>query len=253
MALLELAPLVNVAAGAVLDVPALQVLGRELLRRMLDWWPRLVDMPGGKESLLHVFRKALIEAGHTSRSADTFGTLAAFAHAALFDDMPEPAQIDEWIARLAVDGMHEIAGQTENWRACLQHLLSAQPDAWRNLSARSVYDVLERLKHGSEDFGFAAARKQLAQIGVGLNQINGSVAWKDLELFVPRTHVALTELYRGSQWTGVPGLPGVWSDALAQAPLDLVRRGKGRVGPYDGRGAFVAIGKWWIEREAEGA
>jgi hypothetical protein len=56
----------------------------------------------------------------------------------------------------------------------------------------------------------------------------------------------------GSAWAGVPGLPGMWTDALAQAPQDRVRRGKGRVGPYDGRGVFIRIGAWMEARKARG-
>jgi hypothetical protein len=241
-----------------IDKTELHQLGRELLRRVADWWPRLPD-------LLDAMRVRLMDeelGRHDGRGADTFGTLAAFAHIALSDDMPTPDELEEWARLLDAGDLAELESTDDNWALCLRHLLQAQPDAFRTYSNKSVGSVLESWslhKLGdSDDNSTGQVKRRLADVGLGLVFEKGSMgAFEGGWLFVPNAHQQLNRLFDGSKWAGMMGADGVWASALRQAdecqeiPVKdgapkqwgpgVYRLGTGTVGPLKTRGTLLRL------------
>lgn len=212
-------------------------VGRQLLRRMFDAWPRW-------PRVLRAFKTALMKSGHTGRAADQFGALAAAYHVATWDRDPDPTDLDWWTAALAADTLAEVANFTPNWRMCLNHMLDAQPDVLRSHSdkIRCVGDALALYKRNNhvEDLDLVC---RLVGLAVSW-PADGMTTWDTARLFVPSTHPVVMRLFEGSQWAGRAGASGVWASALRQAPEDMVWGGKCDKGLDKKRsGVFVALSK----------
>lgn len=242
-----------------IDRSELHQLGTELMQRVATWWPRLPD-------LLDAFRERLMDdelGRHDGRGADTFGTLAAFAHIALNDEMPTPAELAEWARLLDAGELAELESADENWAMCLRHLLQAQPDAFRTYASKSVAALLEswslhKIGDG-EDNSTGQVKRRLADVGLGLVFEKGGLGnrFEGGWLFVPNAHQQLNRLFEGSKWAGMMGADGVWTHALRQAdechelavtegkPMSwgpgVYRKGTGGVGPLKTRGTLLRL------------
>lgn len=192
-------------------------LGRQLLRRMVDGWPRW-------RRVLTLFRRAMMEAGQGGRAADQFGTLAAAYHLAMSDADPSKAELDEWVAWFAPESLNETASFVPNWRQCLNHMLDVQPDNLRQRSVKSLGAAVELMKDKSAVEDLVDICKLLGLAASWPK--DAAPTWDNTRLFVPASHPGLNELFRGTQWAGRPGAPGVWGFALRQAPEDVVWTGK---------------------------
>lgn len=251
MALLELKELTKMAARPQVDMTELRQTGRELMHRVCKWWPRLDD-------LLQAFREALMDEArgrHDGRGADTFGTLAAFAHIALSDDMPTEAELDQWARLLDARKLAEFEAATPNWKMCLRHVLQAQPDVFRtNYSRRSIASVLMAVRARHDETGDDVltpekARKQLWEVGVGLIWPKGAgQRFEDGWLFIPNDHPLLNKLFFDTKWQGATGGGGVWTTALRQSPdwnaatgEGVHRKGTGTVGGLKLRGTLISL------------
>ena len=216
IAILALRPLsLDVMAPPMPDDP--QALGRQILRRMMDAWPRWRETLG-------LFRRAMMEAKQGGRAADQFGTLAAAYHLAMHDHAPTAAELAEWIEWLRPDELSETASFVPNWRQCLNHLLDAQPDVMKGRSLKSLGQAVQafRDKNHLEDL---IDYCKLVGLAISFPKAEAET-WDNARLFVPSIHPSLNELFRGTQWAGRPGAPGVWSFALRQAPQDVWASGK---------------------------
>lgn len=216
MGILSLRPLLNPSSGPGVNVAEMNEIGRQIFRRLIDDFPRW-------ERIYQIFRARLIEAGHSGRGGDTFGTLASFSHVMLFDEDPDPAQLDEWARWLSPSALQELELATDAWRDCLNQIMGAQPDAYRQSGAKSVGAVLQAYREGAEtthngeviETADAKARKLLNQVGMSLVQPRvGADGWRTAQLFIPAAHPALSKLLAGTKWAG----RGVASSALRQAP-----------------------------------
>lgn len=209
------------SAGGKLDVEygELDALGKHLLRRWFDWWPRWA-------ALQAVFRAALIEAGHTDRACDTFAPLAAAAHLALSDEMPHASELDEWKAWLQADQLAETATREKTWRRCFTHMLQAQPDVFRNQHHKSIGSALEVWKKNAD--AWVDVEKALALIGLSISYPKDEPLcdFSTARLFVPARHPALNALFAGTPWAGRLAAPGPWAGVLRQMPRELWENGK---------------------------
>ncbi len=222
MVKLMMRPLESAAVDGVVEAKKLELIGRQLMRRWFTWWPRWAG-------LQRAFRLALIEAGHKSRSADTFVPLAAACHVALRDDMPAAAELEHWAATLAPATLEETANQEPTWRRCLTHLLQAQPDAYRQITTRSVGDVLRAYRDNTHDAELSAEKldARMAQVGLATSwQADEAQTYENMRLFVPSNHPAVWGLFEGTPWQGRRGVPGPWAGVLRQAPKPLWRPAK---------------------------
>lgn len=215
-----------------LDEAELGRVGRMVLRRMIDAWPSFT-------STFKAYAEALRAAGHDARGQQTFGVLLACADLLVGGDAGElelpmgpeaSAGLAEWTERLAVSGLVEYESATENWRLCLDHLLSTRIDIWRGGQRQTVGEVLEAFQRGLEHahggLDWAEARHLLEQTGLGLQK--PTKPGEEYELLIPNSHKLLYDLFQGSKWQGEPGA-GVWAGALRQAPRDTWRVAQGRI------------------------
>lgn len=212
-------------------------LGRHLLRRVVDRWHEWPDV-------LTAWRGVLLSHGHDSRAADTFGTLLAAAHLVLDDGVPLSAQIDPLAKHLPRSSMSETQDDRANWEKCIDRLLQAQPDAWRQYKYRSVGEFLtavldERPKDDADEVAPMAARDRLSTAGMGLCIPTGGPLQGRLCLAVPSNHVEVAKLFERSLWAmGVGAVQGGWATALKFAPEDVVDHRKQRV---DGRSVQCSL------------
>lgn len=228
MAILRLARLPAGQASPDLDPRALEVLGRCMLRRLVEEWPRHGET-------LAAFKAELARAGMDGRGQDTFGTLLACA------DMIEHRGWDDarlaapgtdgdlvaWSQLMAIGGMAEFEDAAENWRLCLSHLLNVRVDAWRQGNRLAVGQVLEALWRMEDDMNQGIARTMLSQAGLGL--VKRGNAMRDWWLAVPNQNPLTRGLFEGSKWAGDVGA-GVWAGALRQSPVGAIHVvGKARI------------------------
>lgn len=223
----------RVAAGARLEIDPkwADIVGRHLLRRAFDWWPKW-------DELVAIIRSALIEVGHNDRSADTFAPLAAGFHIALYDEMPEPGELtDTWQVWLHASTLDEINNRERTWHRCLMQLLKSSPTQWREYSAKTPIALLEELQERTVTWELVDSRMQ--QIGlalsVGAEERDGAWVddpkdWAHTRLFVPSNHPGVRALFEETSWAGRLGQPGPWCNVLRQAPRELWENGKSQKG-----------------------
>lgn len=236
LAILALMPLEKAAVDPVIDSAGLPDLGRQLLRRMIDGWPR---WPG----VLRAFREALIAAGHDGRTADQFGPMLAAGHIALSDAAPDLALLRQWAAWLDPVTLIETSGQTPNWRQCLTHLTDVQPDAFRTYSRKSLGAYIMALRDRPGDGCLTDLEDRARDVGLAVSFEKGAPeTWEHARLFVPSSHPEVSKLFQGTQWAGRPGATGVWSSALRQAPDGMVSIGVcGKGLDKERKGTFVHL------------
>lgn len=215
MALLSLHPRDPSRASEQMPVVDTTVIGRMLLRRLMDSFQNFHDT-------YEAYRAALAGGGHDSRGMDTFGTLLACADLLLGDGLLEemglPTQdsgLADWGKLLAVDSLPEREDASENWRRCLTHLFTSRIDAWRGGMRPTVGQLLDDLKLGaiSKDL----ANQELGQVDLKVRPaaevVAGTEGWC---LCVPRSGSMIAQIFKGTDWGGEGGY-GVWTGALRMA------------------------------------
>lgn len=258
MAILRLRPLKSdVTSKPTIDA---DVTGPMLLRRMMDGWERLPEM-------LKAYQDVLRRAGHDQRGQDTFGTLLACAEIALGLEAAEAAGVptveadgaDWWGAQLPPP-----EDRSDNWKQCLEYLLTAPVDDWRGYTHKTVGAFLRDIFEGGQggldaggellldDAGVKKIQERLHSAGLGLVlKANSAPRQHGLMLAVPPNSQALARLFRDSKWAGAPGVGG-WENALRQAPETIVWRGPDArkfnrvyISGVQSRCLLVRLGAFW--------
>jgi hypothetical protein len=220
-------------------------IGARMLRRLADAWG--AD-GGGFLRLWEEYRAALRLGGHDSRGQDTYGTFLACAHMALGDEAMEAAgfpieKLDEWGERMAAAAQPERESARENWRACLERLLTSRVDAWRSGERGTVGILLDGYLTTNEST-FTETRRLLAQVDLGLIERTNDIAPGKLILAVPNEGPLLAQLFAGSPWGGSGG-GGTWKDALRQGPGNVVMYdktvNKQRIGGFSRRCTLIVF------------
>jgi hypothetical protein len=227
MALLRLHRLPQGQQSPDLDPQTFAVIGRCILRRVIDQWPRFRETWAA-------FRQELGRGGHDGRGQDTFGTLLTIADMIEYDGWddtrlryPSDGDMVPWSVLMAATGMHEYEDASENWRLCLNHLLSVQVEAWRNVDKRTVGQILEAFHGGGSDDekDIVKVRQKLGHAGLGLQRL--IVAGNSIEerqedwLVIPNQNPRTRTLFENTKWGGEIG-SGVWQGALRQAPQETI-------------------------------
>lgn len=242
MAFLVLRTLQAGQAEPVIDEDLMGRVGQRIVRKLLDNWHRF-------PTTLAAYKAALAKAGHDGRGQSTFGTLLACADliidtdaTALGLEMGDNATyLDVWGTRLRPATMIEYQGQSDNWRACISHVLTSPIDAWKGGTRTTVGGVIERYwavdysdqRHLSLD----DANEALGSVGLKL--IIGPD--KQIELFIPNNNTALQRLFQGSKWYGKPNSGG-WALALTTGmPEEMYRHDNKYVTGNKGRGLAVSL------------
>lgn len=238
MGLLQLKRLPSDAEKPNLSPQTLNVLGRCILRRMLDGWKRY-------ERTYDAFRGELAKSGMDSRGQDTFGTMLACADLLEFDSfdeahlrVPIDGDLVPWHEVLRPSRMIEFEDQQENWFACLAHLLSVPIDAWRNGGRVTVGQQLEAWYAGHDDFNndITRIKSLLSQAGLGFRREAGRKDW----LVVPNQNPLTRRLFNESKWGGDIGA-SVWAGALRQAPEDICIPGQTTVNGVKSKCTLVSL------------
>ncbi|MCE7026413.1 hypothetical protein [Jiella avicenniae] len=228
LALLRLKRLREGEEKPIIPVEELAVLGRKIMRRLLDNWHRW-------PATYQAWRRFLASCGHDGRGQDTFGTLMALADMIVDRDagklnlcLAENAEdYEPWREVLSSRNLIEYEGMFENWQNCLNHVMSKRIEAWRGGTRHTVGEVLteffEADVNNQDAIGYQGARKLLEQTGLTL--LRPGDGRDDYALFIPNQHPALFELFAGSKWQGEMNA-GTWIGALDQAPMALVASGR---------------------------
>ncbi|MDP3554843.1 hypothetical protein [Methylocystis sp.] len=263
MAILRLRPL----AADVKDPPTIDgdTTGAMMLRRMFDGWAKLPET-------LRAYQDILRRGRHDKRGQDTFGTLLACAELALGPDAAQELRTptietgdgDWWGAALPPpDDM------SDNWRQCLEYMLTAPVDDWRAYTQKTVGQLLrdlEDLNHAlfddrgrpmpedatAEGLTFTKARNRLQSAGLSLICKGAAAPMEDgFLLAVPPNSTALAKLFKDSKWAGAPGIGG-WENALRQGPDEVIWKGPAArkhnrlyVNGVQARCLLVKMGAFW--------
>jgi len=194
-------------------------LGRKMMRRMMDGWPRWVET-------LTRWRGFLASCGHDARSQDTFGALMTSADILIGEDADalglslsaNGEDFDPWRPHLAIENVGGVDDDDANWKKCLSHILSQRIEAWRGGTRHTVGQALVEFFEGdvtNPTLDANGACSLLEQTGLKLLAPKDT-GMKNFEFFVPCHHPLVNELMRGSKWQGELGA-GSWTDALRQA------------------------------------
>lgn len=229
-------------------------IGRMLVARivhMFSFWPERLDC----------FRERLAALKHSNRGQDQYGTLLAAADLVLHEGDITSEEWDEIKHELAPEVMGETAGALPNWRRCLNHLLAYQPDGWRAVRFRQVGPALEahtRRAFSTPDddkrpWSLPDLRAHLALVGLTLVSTAGDDGEGDVDwLGVPPRHPGLAKMFEATDWSSRRGADGAWFNALAQAPEDVWRRGRFRIGGAREYGLLVRLDAVLERDEDEG-
>lgn len=243
---LELFKLSKDAVQPEWTLPQAKAWGRELLRRLMDNWPRWDDT-------LAAHRAELKKLGHDARGQNTFGVLLALAdlvmseHGYLSHDdaRADDPDVEIWES-LRPALLTEYVDAVDNWRACVGHLLSSRPREWKTPGPASIGGVAAKFMEarkdgftpdGVGDFTIGEANAMLALAGC-------AIKWDGMfgsEIFIANQHPGLLTIFDGSDWPGIPNARGPWIQAITKGPPDIVRQGRMRCDGQQHRGVFVKI------------
>lgn len=216
IAVLELAKLRDTKPPPELTERKMAELGAQLTRRLIDQWPRW-------QETLEIYRTGLAEVGHVARGCDVFGTLLAAADLLLLDQVPDPADVKAWCAKLKAAELAELDGEESNEIYCLQHLLHSPGDAWRQ--GEPAMTLGEWVDHATNhdfhrtDEDVKTARRRLKNYGITvLGDPPAPGVPNKQSLFVCKSHPALTRIFGSTMWSGMAGARGAWIQALLRLP-----------------------------------
>ena len=181
----------------------LHELGRKILRRIVDGWPKW-------EERLAMWRAGIMRLGHSDRFADQFGTLLAAADLALHDRVPHPDSVDTELERLKVHELTDRAEERSDARDMLDYLLTTPLDL-RPGARTSVAKMLEEFLGRTADISEAArGRADYDLQSIGLKPFFYEKHWW---LAIASYHQGLARVFDGSHWRGKSGAAGVWVQA----------------------------------------
>lgn len=221
MGILELGPLSAKDRSAVLSPEKLQEIGAALRRRIVDLWPEWDDRFGD-------WHAGLMRLGHSTRTADQFGTLLAAAHLALDDKRADKATIDKRLKEWDLTRLAELADDKPDWSSCVAYLMT-QPQQFargqETTVARLIQLALGTVEKTDPDTNKAAeqqrqSREALTHLGLRLEErpdpdLDGKNAWY---LAVANDVQALVRLFQSSHWPGVSGAVPVFVKTLRRVP-----------------------------------
>lgn len=223
-AILELRPLGEDAKRLDLEGAGLPAIGAAIMRRMFDGWWRWGET-------FAAYHDALTRRGHSSRSADTFGTLLACADLALYDAL-DVEVLDDWARKCAPAGLAEIAEAAEDHESLLTHLGTTMVQM-RGGDLRETLGTWVAKAVGDPGIDTtidpAKARKNLQEYGLRIVNARAlpepgpdgkprygaveAMAGQPCYLAIAGHHRELSAIFGTSKWQG-----GGWTQTLGRAP-----------------------------------
>lgn len=221
LVILALEPPLEGAAPPPMQPEIWRKRGAVLKRLLIDRWPTW-------QRRLDLWREALAAQRITGRDADNYGTIIAMAHMARSAELPTPAELTEWSAKIAGNVRATVEEIGTDADEVLTHLLSQAFDPFRRGERHSVATWLkaagQRPRAGRRLFGQSqdayvadqdtpevlldwAKRANNALASIGLRVIGTA---DRPELFVATKQMqGLKDIFRHSTWAG-----GAWTDSL---------------------------------------
>ncbi|MDX3883594.1 MAG: hypothetical protein QHC65_04170 [Sphingomonas sp.] len=235
IAILDLNPLRGGDAPK-LDAATYGKMGRAILRRMVDQWPRL-------ERVIEGYRSALAANGHDARGQDQFGTLLGCADVLLYDHDPdaEDEEYLRWGKALAVD--RAVEAENDEPYLVIQRLATSELRGRGGDEPETLAMWIEKVVAGDEDRA-ARAQRRLEMTGMvvvasQMVEAKGETRRKtrrwnlpvptaagapDIYVAVACSHEGLEQILMGTRWHG-----GVWNQALGRLE-GAVKRVKVQIG-----------------------
>ncbi|MEO4045244.1 BRO family protein [Hoeflea sp. CAU 1731] len=111
-----------------------------------------------------------------------------------------------------------LEGPSNDWRDCLEHLLSVPIEAWKDGEHGTIQELLEAIDRDA--ITLTQARETLAQVEIGL--MDKGFTGPSWTLCVPNFGNRIGRLFRDTEWAGR------WRQALRQGPPHIVMFDKSR-------------------------
>ncbi len=208
-AVLDLRELVKGAKPPQIGEVEMGELGRRILRRLVDGWPRFA-------ATLAAYRDMLMESGkHSGRGADLFGTLLACADLVLSDALPQPEALAQWAKLLDATKLAELDGAMNDKSSCLNYLVTSTLTDQHNRRERTIaqWAGIAHTEPGHTEEARLHANQMLALHGLKIYPREGYHY-----LAVSNNHQGVAAIYRDTKWAATPGNPGVWRQSLGRLP-----------------------------------
>ena len=202
-----------------------ETVGRRLLRALMDGWSAGGERPGFAR-IFENWRAALREADMEYRAQMTYGTLLALAEMMLGPEaleehglpVAEPGRLGQWVKDQTVS---ERAEQRANWTLCLDRLFAHTIAAWRDGVQPTVGEVIDAFM-AKDGMAKDHAQARLKLVGLSCKE-DGEGEGRRPYLAVPiSAELGPARIFENTQWQA-----GGWSNALKQAPPDIVIRDRG--------------------------
>jgi hypothetical protein len=225
------------AAGAAerarLAIEDVRGIGAGLWARAIRGFPRFLET-------MEVYREAFLGAECTPRVADQLATLATGRDLLLYDEVPEPGEMEAEVERFMplIQATREEQ-ETGEGPECLQHLLSSPIEFLRSGEHRTVAQLVMAAAGpaGTMD------RRDLEAMGIKLVRSKGSDRWASWNnsvgekphMAISNTHVVLKRFFKGTRWAG-----GAHVQALRYLPgSERCRRSALRFAGLQSRAAII--------------
>lgn len=200
------------------DMAVLREMGEGLLARWQQHYPNY-------RAVFDEFFTALREIGHDARGATMFGTLAACAHIAIHDDLPEDDDLRQWSDWLCPEKLAELTATETDADLCVAHMMTVTTRKMESFSRgkRTITDILSSWESfpGNERrddcLNKGEVNKFLEQIGVKLiapKWIGSKHDLLDCYLFVSSSLPTTAAIFADTHWHGNEGGQGTWIGAL---------------------------------------
>jgi hypothetical protein len=206
LAFLRLGPLPKGGRMAEYTDAQLKTLGQKMAGRIAEGWARW-------PAVLRVFEEALIRLGHNQRGAKQFGTLLAAAELLTSDETPSDKVADNLARGLARDALYEYESADPTWLLVLRHVLSAQPEVWRNLGSPTVAEVIRSWMQAVSDEDRRREQVKLNRAGLAMcrDRTYGQ-PW----LAIPARHQQIQAMFSQTDFRAHGG-EGTWTSSLRNA------------------------------------
>jgi hypothetical protein len=228
MCILQLDPLEG-TAQLTIDMREIASMGNVLTRRLMDGWHRWPET-------FQTYWQALREQGHDPRGCNQFGTLLAMADLARFNGIADRETIAMLTAAMAAPAMNAAQDKTSNAEAMLNYLNTIPLDVFRGGTRMTIGRLVETgaglLPQEDEAATPKACQAALEAWGIFFDDFK-----ENTRIILPNQNTGLLKLFEKSQWEGMPGAAGPWSQAMARLPKALQENSR-RVG---GRGWSVPV------------
>ncbi len=203
LAFLRLGPLKAGGRMAEFTDAQLKTWGQQIAGRIAEGWARWPET-------LRAYEDGMQRIQHNQRGAKQFGTLLAAADLLLHDSVPAPDVVDGLVVGLERNELYEYESADPTWLKVLRHILSAQPDVFRNTSSVTVAEVIRDFLNGLDETDRRKEQKKLNRAGLALTRDR---AKGHLWLAVLPTHPQLNAIFNSTDWRANGG-EGLWTTSL---------------------------------------